>query len=313
MKKILITGANGMIGSAIVQEFISEYELILVDPYTDRIDQYKDKATLITKNLTEVSEWQNMLDGVYCVVHLAAAVHWVPKTMAEEQQFIQTNAEGTRILYDACEKHGVERFLFFSTNDVYEATDKHITEETTVNPKDVYGKSKLLAEKYLLKGLKTSKTAVCIFRPASVYGENDKGSMKSLIAFCRKGIVPMIGKGENKKAILYLKDIIQAVERYIDNESNLNGEIFNVSSGDYSYKEIINAICNSYGFKPSRIYIPAWFCKNIASKIVPIKKLAVAGEIKTVSNDKANKLLGYKEKYSLIDGLMDGKDYYAGS
>lgn len=312
MKKILITGANGMIGSAIVRKFIGKYELILVDPYTNRIDQYKDRATIITKNLTEVSEWQNVLDGVYCVVHLAAAVHWVPKTKEEEQQFILTNAEGTRILYDACAKHGVERFLFFSTNDVYETSDKLITEETTVDPKDVYGKSKLLAEKYLLKGLKTSKTAVCIFRPASVYGENDKGSMKSLIAFCRKGIVPMIGRGENKKALLYLKDTVQAVEKYIENESNLNGEVFNISSGDYEYKEIINAICNSYGFKPVRIYIPAWFCKNIASKIGPIKKLAVAGEIKTVSNDKASRLLRYERAYSLKEGLMDAKSYYVG-
>lgn len=310
MKKVLITGANGMIGSAIVREFINKYELILVDSLSNRIVRYKDKATLITKNLTDISDWQNELDDVYCVVHLAAAVHWVPKTKEEEQQFIQTNAEGTRMLYDACVEHSVQRFLFFSTNDVYEASDKIITERTAVNPKDVYGKSKLLAESYLLKSSEKSETAVCIFRPASVYGENDNGSMKSLIAFCRKGIVPMIGKGENKKALLYLKDIVQAVGKYIENENKFNGEIFNISSGNYGYKEIIDAICDSYGLKPFRIYIPTWFSNNVASKIGPIKKLAVAGEIKAVSNDKANNLMGYNEIYSLLDGLMDGKKYY---
>ncbi|SHH38540.1 NAD-dependent epimerase/dehydratase family protein [Desulfosporosinus lacus] len=310
IKKILITGANGMIGSAIIRELINKYELILLAPRTHRIEEYADRATIIKSDLLEVNVWQGMLDNVYCVVHLAAAVHWMPMTIEEERQFIKTNAEGTRILYNACIDHGVERFLFFSTNDVYAVSDQLITERTATDPQGFYGKSKLLAEQYLRKSSKGSKTAVCIFRPASVYGQNDKGSMKSLIAFCRKGIVPMIGKGANKKTLLYLKDIVQATARYIESENDLDGEVFNISSGDYGYKEIIDSICDCYGLNPLRVYIPTWFCKKVASKVGPLKKLAVAGEIKIVSNDKATKILRYKGKYSLADGLMDAKSYY---
>lgn len=310
MKKVLITGANGMIGSAIVDEFIDKYELVLVDPYTDKIDKFKDKVSVLKNSLNDIEKWENSLDGVDTVVHLAAAVHWQPKSKEEEQQFIDINAEGTRRLYSACIKHGVERFLFFSTNDVYQATDKLITENTSVNPQSIYGKSKLLAEQYLLEDSKKSNTAVCIFRPASVYGENDKGSMKSLIGLCKKGIVPMIGNGSNKKALLYTKDIVQAVKRYVDCENNLNGEVFNISSGDFEYKEMINTICSIFEIKPLRLYIPGWFCKNIASKLGPIKKLAVASKTKIVSNEKAYRMLGYKRKYSLAEGLKDVKEYY---
>lgn len=310
MKKVLITGANGMIGSSIVNEFIGKYELVLVDPYTDKIDKFKGEAIVLKNSLNDIEKWENNLEGVNTVVHLAAAVHWIPKNKEEEQKFIDTNAEGTRKLYAACTKHGVERFLFFSTNDVYEVSDKLITEDTPVNPLGIYGKSKLLAEQYLLEDSKKSSTAVCIFRPASVYGENDKGSMKSLIGLCKKGIVPMIGNGANKKALLYTKDIVQAVKTYVDCENNLNGEVFNISSGDFGYKEMIDAICSVFKVKPFRLYIPAWFCKNIASKLRPIKKLAVAVETKVVSNDKAGKLLGYKMKYSLVEGLRDAKGYY---
>lgn len=310
MKKILITGANGMIGSAIVQEFINKYELILVDPYIDRIEQYREQATIVTKNLSKISEWHEVLDGVFCVIHLAAAVHWVPKTVEEENIFIRVNAEGTKDLYNACKKHEVERFLFFSTNDVYEASNKMITEETPIVGQEIYGKSKLLAEQLLFKESELDKTSICIFRPASIYGENDKGSMRSLIAFCHKGIVPMIGRGENKKALLYLKDAVQAVKRYIESDNNFNGEIFNISSGDFGYKEIIDTICKCYGCKPIHLYIPTWFCKNIAPRIELLKKLKVASETKIVSNRKANKILGYKETYSLEDGLIDAKDYY---
>ena len=312
MKKILITGANGMIGCAIVQELINKFELILVDVYTERIEQFAEKAAIIKSDLKEVFEWKDILDNVYCVVHLAAAVHWVPKTSEEEQHFIQTNAEGTRMLYHACSEHGVKRFLFFSTNDVYVASDELITEETATNPKGIYGKSKFLAEHYLREASLTSKTATCIFRPASVFGENDLGSMKSLIVFCRKGIVPMIGKGTSKKALLYLKDIVQAVERYVESENGHNGEVFNISSGNYRYKEIIDTICTVYELKPFRVYLPVWFCNNVAPKITLLKKLAIAGETKTVSNEKAFNLLGYKGRYSLINGLVDAKSYYVG-
>lgn len=310
MKKILVTGANGMIGSALVCDLVNKYELILLDLNTNRIEKYADRSMIIKSELSKVAEFEDLLDNVYCVVHLAAAVHWVPKTSEEKQQIIQTNAEGSRLFYNACAEHGVERFLFFSTNDVYEASDELITEETDTNPQGTYGKSKLLAEQYLLEESKISKTAVCVFRPASVYGENDKGSMKSLIAFCRKGIVPMIGKGENKKALIYLKDIVYAVEKYIESENDLNREVLNISSGNYGYKEIVDTICNSYGFKPLRFYVPVWFCKKVASKISPLKKIATAGEIKNVSNKKAFNLLGYNRKYSLADGLMDAKRYY---
>ncbi len=310
MKKVLITGANGMIGNALVNKFINKYELILVDQNSDRLDQFKDNALIIKNSVKNISEWKDALDGVYCVVHLAAAVHWAPKTRQEEQQFEETNTDGTRILYKACSGRGVERFLFFSSNAVYEDSEELISEGSPVNPRGAYGRSKLAAEQFLLGEMKTGKTAVCIFRPASVYGENDKGSMRLLVSLCRKGVVPMIGNGANKKALLYIADIVQAVEKYIESEKDLNGEIFNVSSGDFRYREMINVICKSYGFNPFRVYIPAWFCKNIASRIRPIGKLAAAAETRAVSIEKASRLLGYQTKYSLEDGLMDAKGYY---
>jgi len=89
MKKELITGANGMIGSAIVNEFIDKYELVLVDPYTDKIDKFKNKATVLKNSLYDIEKWESNLDGVNTVVHLAAAVHWKPKNKEEEQQLLR--------------------------------------------------------------------------------------------------------------------------------------------------------------------------------------------------------------------------------
>jgi nucleoside-diphosphate-sugar epimerase len=310
MKKILITGANGMIGSYLVQEFLNKYELILLAPRITRIEKYKGKVAIANNTLDQISKWEQYLKDVDCVIHLAAEVHSKPKTSEEEANFINTNVEGTKILYERCAAYGVKRFLFFSTNDVYMPTNTLITEDTPLKPSGIYGKSKLLAEKYLLEGLKTKKTAVCIFRPSSVYGENDKGSMKSLISLCKKGIVPMIGEGKNKKALVYLKDVAQAVEKYIESQNDYNGEVFNISSGDFEYKEIIDAISKKYQLSPIKLYIPLWFCNKIAPYLGPIKKLAIAAETKTVSNHKANMLLGYRGKFDIERGLIDSRNYY---
>lgn len=312
MKKILITGANGMIGTAIVHELINGYELILVDKNTDKIHQYADRLTVINEDITDICQWQVYLSNVFCVVHLAAQVHFQPQTLDEENKFIYTNAESTRILYDFCTEHNVERFLFFSTNDVYEPSDELITEQTPVAPQGIYGKSKYLAEQYLLNSSTHKKPTVCIFRPASVFGENDRGSMKTLVGLCRNGIVPMIGKGGNRKALLYVKDVARAVNQYISSSNDHDKEVFNISSGDFTYKQIIDTICSVYGYNPMHIYVPNWFCTQVASRINPIKKLSVAAENKTISTDKAHEVLGYIAEYSLSDGLLDSQAYYVG-
>lgn len=309
MKKVLITGANGMIGNAIINELIDSYELVLVDPFIDKIEKYSNRALIIKDNLYDISKWEVNLNEVYCVIHLAAAVHWKTKNKKEEKQYMEINAECTRKLYNACTEHGVGKFLFFSTNDVYVSSNEIITEDTPVNAKGIYGRSKLLAEQYLIESSKTSNTSICIFRPASVYGVYDKGSMRSLIGLCKKGIVPIIGDGTNKKALLYVKDIVLAVKKYVNCEIDLNGEIFNISSGNFEYKDIIDAICYVFNVKPLRLYIPRWITNKVL-KFGPFVKLSIAGESKIVSDDKIKKTLGYEMKYSLYDGLNDAKEFY---
>lgn len=310
MKRILITGANGMIGSSLFKTLQQKYELILVSPRIDRIEKYATNATIVKSELSQMSEWRNRLQGVFCVVHLAAMVYQTPKSPEDKKRFFEVNTVGTQKLYQACSEEGVKRFLFFSTNDVYHASEQAISEDTPVNPQGTYGQSKLLAEQNLLEMSSSASTAVCIFRPSSVYGENDKGSMNTLVSFCKRGVIPLVGRGENSKPLLYLKDLNQAVERYIEHDNNFNREVFNISSGNYAYKDIINSICGSYQFKSYRIYLPRTLSMHISSKVSFLRKLRIAGESKIISIDKAIRMLGYQAKYPLHEGLMDSKGYY---
>lgn len=312
MKKILITGANGMVGSALVQELVDSYDLVLVDKNINRIIEHGTRANvkILESDLHNLSNWTNELENVYCVIHLAAAVHWEPKNVQQEELFIKTNTEATTKLYDACSQLGVKRFLFFSTNDVYKATDDLIDEEFATEPKGVYGRSKLIAENNLLEKSKNSPTAICVFRPSSIYGVNDKGSMSSLIRLSKKGFFLMLGKGKNKKSLLYLSDIVKIVHKYIQNENDFNGHIFNVSSGNYSYQEIVETINTVFSLRPLKLFVPGWFCEYIAPKFRLLKKINSAYETKIISDAKIKELLCSLEGYPLKDGLQDAKYYY---
>lgn len=309
-KKVFITGANGMIGSALVRKLVDKYQLILLSPDTDRIEKFKDRVTIIEKKLSDLEDWKDKLAGVDSLIHLAAAVHWVPKTEEDKEYFIKVNAEETKKVYLAAKEMKVNKFLFFSTNDVYKPSKQLITEANKVSPKNIYGESKLKAEEYLLNESKDGNTSVSIFRPASVYGKNDRGSMKSLIKFSSKGFIPMLGNGKNKKALLYLKDLVQAVEDYIESEKDLNRAIFNIQSGNYEYREIINSICQVFNFNVFKVPVPMWFINNIAGRISFLKKLETAAETKIVSSEKAKNLFGYESEFDLIKGLKNSKEYY---
>lgn len=312
MKKLLITGANGMVGYALVKNFIGRYRLILVDKYTDKINEYKnvDTIDIVKCDLSEMNRWDDVLKDVYCVIHLAAVVHSVPKTDEEIKNYYNINLNATAKLYKYAQKNKIKKFLFFSTNDVYEPSEEMINEKILPSASSIYGQSKLLAERILLELSDNSHCKVCIFRPSSIYGVYDQGSMKTLVKFCKRGIVPIIGKGNNIKSLLYLKDVVCAVECYINTLDISNGEIFNISSGNLEYKQIINFICMSYNLKTIKVYIPKWICNKVLARIKILKKLVVVGQSKVIQYDKAEHELGYTSKYNLIDGLYDAKNYY---
>jgi nucleoside-diphosphate-sugar epimerase len=308
--KIVITGANGMVGSSLVDRLAGRFELVLVDVVTGRIESLGDSNRVLKASCLCVDEWESALENAYCVVHLAALVHRTAGTSGESDQYIATNVEATRMLYEACVRQRVRRFLFFSTNDVYRPSRELATEETPTEPRGPYARSKLIAEQHLWEASRDVGTAVCVFRPASIYGENDTGSMRSLVLLCRKGVVPMIGRGNTPKALLYVKDAAQAVERYIVSQRDHRGEVFNICSGTHTYREIIDTICEVYRLAPLRVCVPEWFCRRIAPRIRPLSKLATAAQARVISGCKAARLLGYKPEYSLAEGLTDSIDYY---
>ena len=226
MKRILITGANGFVGSHVVNYFadlVDDYEVIaavrtlplntespLLSP------KLSPKLTLMAVgNLTDQTQWEQVLQDVDVVIHCAAIATALNSDSLAEQNndFTMVNTLATLHLARQAAEANVSQFVFMSS----------IKAETA---DDAYGKSKQAAE----KGLQAIDTdmVVSILRPSIVYGSGVKGNLASLTKVLKKHIPLPFGLIENKRSFLSVQNLIGLIQYLI--KQNRAG-VYNVSDG----------------------------------------------------------------------------------
>lgn len=233
--KILITGSNGNVGTALKKRLAnSKYNVLWMERGEKGV--YGD--------LRDYGSLLNATKDVDLVVHLAGAIKRDNKTLKK------VNTQGTKNLINACEKNKVKKILFVSTLDVKFDTN--------------YGTSKLNAEKVIEK----SKLKYTILRPSLIYGKNFTTGISSLIRILEKSpIIPVIGKGDNLYQPLYVEDLVMLIEEII-NKNKFNNKTFFVCGKEViSMNDLIDLICLNIKKKRIKIHIPLLICKIL--KIFP--------------------------------------------
>ena len=194
MKKLLITGSSGFVGSYFINKYKNKYDIKTFSFRKDDIDTFN-------------------CVGVDTVFHLSALVHQMGGASAEEYE--KVNVTQTLQLAKKAKESGVKHFIFMSTVKVYgEETTNTYTENTLCNPEDEYGKSKLKAEKELLK-LEDEIFKISIIRTPIVYGYGVKANIKNLVNLVNKISVLPFGKIENKRSMVYIGNICHLVDEII--------------------------------------------------------------------------------------------------
>lgn len=205
MTKVLITGTNSFIGTSVENWLLHEPERYSVD----NIDTIDDK-------------WKAADFSKYDVVfHVAGIAHVDPKpSMAP--LYYKVNRDLTVEIAGHAKACGVKQFIFMSSMIVYHASkslkETIIDENTEEAPNDIYGDSKLQAEKGL-KELVSDNFAVTILRPCMIYGPNGKGNFQRLVALALK--TPLFPAWHNKRSMLYIDNLCEFVRQAI--ERNLSG------------------------------------------------------------------------------------------
>lgn len=264
MKKILITGGAGFIGSHVVRRFVNnypEYEIINLDAltYAGNLANLKDveeknNYRFIKANICDAVEINNLfeVENFDAVIHLAAESH-VDRSIADPSAFVMTNVIGTVNLLNAARtfwKNDFEkkRFYHISTDEVYGALgrDGMFTEKTAYDPHSPYSASKASSDHFVRAYHDTYGLNIVISNCSNNYGSHH--FPEKLIPLAINNIknnkpVPVYGNGENIRDWLWVEDHARAIDVIFHQAKT--GQTYNIG-GHNEWKNItlIELLCS---------------------------------------------------------------------
>jgi len=219
---ILVTGANGLIGRALLQELLSRNSYEIRAQVRSGVKARADigdaidfsKIELREGDFTRLNErdWGRLTEGCKTIVHCAGLVHQPERPY---QEYEVMNVRATQNLAEAAAQNGCQTFIFLSTSAVYgPGPFELIDENAPPNAKTPYAVSKLTSENWLQRHKGLAK--IVILRPSLVFGEGDKGNLLSLIKEVKSNRYRHLGNGSTGKSIIYSKDLANAIALCLD-------------------------------------------------------------------------------------------------
>lgn len=254
---VSITGASGFVGTNL-QNYLKtafKFELLCV--------RYS-------------SILQINLDGG-TIIHLAGKAHDLKNTTSPIEYY-QANTELTKKIFDAFLASDAKVFIALSSvKAVADEVLGVLTEENIPNPITHYGKSKLLAEQYILSQEIPVVKRVYILRPCMIHGPGNKGNLNLLYQLVSKGIPWPLGAFENKRSFCSIDNLIFIIKELIEREDIPSG-VYNVADDSpLSTNEVISILAESQNKKP-RIWQISKGLIQAAAKIGNALKLPLNDE-----------------------------------
>ena len=275
--RLLITGSSGFVGSYFINNYKDKYDIKTFSFLQDKLSKL------------DCSE----IDVVF---HLSALVHQMGGASASEYE--RVNVIQTLELAKKAKESGVKHFIFMSTVKVYgEETDSVYTETSVCHPEDEYGKSKLKAEKELLK-LEDENFQVSIVRTPIVYGYGVKANIKSLLNLVDKVPVLPFGKIENKRSMVYIGNLCHLVDVVIEQQKP--GVFLASDDKPLSNLKLIKLIAKNLDKKIYLIKIP--FFESLLKILKPSFHKRLYGSLE-VDNTITKEKLNLKNPYSVEEGI----------
>lgn len=310
MKKLLVTGGMGFIGSNFIIHVLEKYEAVQIYNL-DSLTYAGNK-----QNLAEVEHLPNyhfihgditdkllvnevMGEGIDIVVHFAAESH-VDRSIQEPYQFVNTNVMGTHCLLEAARQNPIQKFIHVSTDEVYGSLRPtgYFTEETSLSPNSPYSASKagsdLLARSYY----ETFGLPVVITRCSNNYGPRqfpEKLIPLAITNVLENKPISIYGDGKNIRDWLHVKDHCLAIDKVI--EFGKLGEVYNVGgNNEHTNIDIAHRILHELG-KPTTLL------QFVKDRLGHDRRYAIdAGKIK--------RHLGWQPSYDFEAGLKETIAWY---
>lgn len=310
---MLVTGSPGWLGDSLVEELVEKgYSVRCLVLEGLDVSQLKKKGVeIVIGDITKKETLANAVNGIDIVFHCAGLIHprWI-------RQLYQINYNGTKNMIDAAIEAGVKKFIYVSSNSPMGCNKRGyilMKENDPYSPYKNYGKSKVLAEKYVSQKYKEGKIDATIIRPCWFYGPNQPLRQTTFFKMIKKGNPIIFGDGNNLRSMTYIDNLVQALILAAINK-NSSGQIYWIADKrSYTTIEIYQTIADILGIELKPRYVPklvSTLCE-LADDILQffglyIKEIHVAGEMDkdiACSIEKAQKELGYNPKIELREGM----------
>lgn len=307
MKKAMVTGCAGFIGSSLSQRLLHDgYQVIGVDSFTDHYDpkikqDHVKKLTaqpgfsLIANNILDL-DWKDLLTDVDFVFHQAAIPGVRTSWGKSFQDYVQTNILATQIILEAAKNSRLKKFVYASSSSIYGKTEGSTSESTIPRPLSPYGVSKLAAEQLCHLYADNYGIPTISLRYFTVYGPKQRPDMafhKFIKAILRNEPIQVYGDGTQTRDFTYIDDVVEANLQAI--QADDIGIALNVGGKS---RIVLNDVINLIGKLSGRV-----------PQVDYIDKQAGDPPHTWADIRKAEEILGYSPKVSLEDGLRREIEY----
>jgi nucleoside-diphosphate-sugar epimerase len=306
---ILVTGATGFVGGALVRRLAADVS------FNDVVAVVRRKALPLPQRVQQVqvddllttTDWREALQGVDVVVHCAARVHVMQDDATNPlDAYRLVNVEGTLNLARQAAAIGVQRFVFLSSikaNGEANMLGQPFTANDVPSPLDPYGISKLEAEQRLRELETKTGMEVVIVRPPLVYGPGVKANFASMMRWVARGVPLPLGAIHNARSMVSLDNLVDLLVTCLRHPAAA-GQTFLVSDGeDVSTTQLLRRTAQAMGKKAYLLPVPAAVLEMGAALL---GKRAVAlrlcGSLQ-VDIEKTRQLLGWNPPLTLDQGL----------
>jgi nucleoside-diphosphate-sugar epimerase len=302
----LIIGGSGFVGSRLISE-IGKNNCKNLDknesPFYSEITKIGDIR--ISKNF-------DIPENITAVVLLAAEHR---DDVSPTKLYYDVNVDGTRNVLKAMDEAGVKNLIFTSSVAIYGLNKENPDETHREDPFNDYGKSKWQAEQVIKEWYHNDPDgkSITIIRPTVIFGERNRGNVYNLLKQISSGKFIMIGKGENKKSMAYVGNIVALIKNRLDKiESGYH--IFNYADKpDFSMTELVSVIENKMNISIPKLKIPYWFgmlggygfdfLGLITKKRLDVSSVRVKKFCATTQFDASKYHSSFKSPYTLEEGL----------
>ncbi|MGE5604925.1 MAG: NAD-dependent 4,6-dehydratase LegB, partial [Bacteroidota bacterium] len=307
-KKILVTGADGFIGSHLVEELVRQgfdvRAFVLYNSFNswgwldDLPKEVKDNLEVFAGDIRDYHGVKSAMKGCDIILHLAALIA-IPYSYHSPDTYIDTNVKGTLNIVQAARELNVGKIVHTSTSEVYgTARFVPITEEHPLQGQSPYSASKIGADQIAMSFYTSFNVPVAVIRPFNTYGprQSTRAVIPTIITQIANGSRNIkLGSIHPTRDFNYIKDTVEGFIKVAESTRSI-GEVINIGSNyEISIGDTVKLIANIMGKEVS--------IEQERERLRPEKSEV---ERLWADNTKAKALLGWEPNYAGLEGLTKG-------